>query len=57
MAENGDATEDLTMHKIVLAGNTSVGKTAFLLRYSGEDFQPDLTATVGVDFFSKTIER
>lgn len=57
MAENGDTTEDLTTYKIVLAGNSGVGKTAFLIRYSGDDFKPTIAATVGVDFKTKTIDR
>lgn len=57
MAENGDGTEEQTMYKLVLVGNSNVGKTAFLWRYTGKAFEPAYKATVGIDFMPKIVER
>lgn len=57
MAENGDTAEEPTTYKLLLAGHTGVGKTAFLYRYSKDSFTPSYTATVGIDFAQKRLER
>ena len=41
--------------KILLVGNSSVGKTSLLLRYCGKKFNEDQISTIGVDFVDKTI--
>ena len=41
--------------KIVLIGDSNVGKTNILSKYLQNEFNPDSKATVGVDFGSKTI--
>ena len=51
-----DATFD-HMYKVLLVGNSRVGKTAFLLRYCDDYFSQSLMATVGIDFKVKTIYR
>ena len=45
---------DIVM-KIVIVGDTSVGKTNLLLRYCKDTFVPDTKATIGIDFFTKDI--
>ena len=41
--------------KIVLLGESSVGKTNLLLRYSDDKFTPGQKATIGIDFISKDV--
>lgn len=36
--------------KILLVGNSAVGKTCMLLRYSDNQFNPDFLSTIGLDF-------
>ena len=51
---------DLNYHipalKICLVGNSSVGKTACLLRFFDNTFTPSVVSTVGIDFRMKTID-
>ncbi|KAI9635178.1 small GTPase superfamily [Dioszegia hungarica] len=49
--------ETLPNLKILLIGNSSVGKSSLLLRFSSATFLPpdEATATIGVDFKVKTI--
>jgi small GTP-binding protein len=44
-----------TMFKILLLGDTSVGKTCFLLRYVEDTFNGGHLSTIGVDFKTKLI--
>ncbi|XP_077157913.1 EF-hand calcium-binding domain-containing protein 4B isoform X2 [Paroedura picta] len=41
--------------KIILVGNSSVGKTSFLRRFCEDNFSPGTAATVGVDYRVKTM--
>lgn len=41
--------------KILLLGESTVGKTCLLLRYADNSFTPNFVATLGVDFKIKTI--
>nr|XP_057942218.1 EF-hand calcium-binding domain-containing protein 4B [Doryrhamphus excisus] len=43
------------LFKIVLVGNSSVGKTSLLRRFCDDCFHPDTSATVGIDYSVKTI--
>ncbi|KAJ8002895.1 hypothetical protein DPEC_G00163710 [Dallia pectoralis] len=43
------------MFKIVLVGDSSVGKTSLLRRFSDDCFHPGSSATVGIDYSVKTI--
>lgn len=42
--------------KILLVGDSGVGKTCLLLRYNDNYFQDNFVSTIGVDFRSKLIE-
>ncbi|XP_023238813.1 ras-related protein Rab-3C-like [Centruroides sculpturatus] len=43
------------MFKILIIGNSSVGKTSFLFRYADDSFTSAFVSTVGIDFKVKTI--
>lgn len=45
------------MFKLLIIGNSSVGKTSFLFRYSDDSFTSAFVSTVGIDFKVKTIYR
>ena len=45
------------MYKILIVGNSGVGKTAFLMRYCDDTFSQSFVATVGIDFKVKTMYR
>ena len=61
MAGNGDrsdfpkTTYDV-LYRLVLIGDSGVGKTAILLRYSDNMFNTSFITTIGIDFRIKTIE-
>ena len=42
--------------KVVLLGDTSVGKTSILQRYAKGQFKKDQDATVGATFLSKVVD-
>ncbi|XP_026062450.1 RAB3A, member RAS oncogene family, a [Carassius auratus] len=54
--ESADQNFDY-MFKILIIGNSSVGKTSFLFRYADDSFTPAFVSTVGIDFKVKTIYR
>lgn len=45
------------MFKILIIGNSSVGKTSFLFRYADDSFTSAFVSTVGIDFKVKTVIR
>lgn len=45
------------MFKILIIGNSSVGKTSFLFRYCDDSFSSTFVSTVGIDFKVKTVIR
>ena len=48
--------EDLAvLAKVVLCGDSAVGKTNLLMRYLLGTYQPETKATIGVDFFAKNV--
>lgn len=51
-----DSTEPDYLLKIVLIGDTGVGKTNLLSRFSRDMFNPDSKSTIGVEFATKTLE-
>ncbi|XP_071374213.1 EF-hand calcium-binding domain-containing protein 4B [Centroberyx affinis] len=53
--EEGAALPPDRLFKIVLVGNSSVGKTSLLRRFCDDCFYPGTSATVGIDYSVKTI--
>lgn len=45
----------LTTLKILIIGESNVGKSSLLLRFTDDVFDPSLAATIGVDFKVKTV--
>ncbi|KFP00933.1 Ras-related protein Rab-3C [Calypte anna] len=45
------------MFKLLIIGNSSVGKTSFLFRYADDTFTQAFVSTVGIDFKVKTVYR
>jgi len=45
------------MFKLLIIGNSSVGKTSFLFRYSDDSFTSAFVSTVGIDFKVQTVFR
>ncbi|XP_074859289.1 ras-related protein Rab-3B [Carettochelys insculpta] len=45
------------MFKLLIIGNSSVGKTSFLFRYVDDTFTTSFVSTVGIDFKVKTVYR
>ncbi|XP_058494929.1 ras-related protein Rab-3B [Solea solea] len=45
------------MFKLLIIGNSSVGKTSFLFRYADDSFSNSFVSTVGIDFKVKTVYR
>jgi small GTP-binding protein len=43
--------------KFLIIGDSAVGKTAMLLRYTDNTFTDDFISTIGVDFKVKKMER
>ena len=42
--------------KILLIGESSVGKSSLLIRFAEDSFSPELLSTVGIDYKIKTLE-
>lgn len=49
-------TEEVTLLKILVIGESAVGKSALLLRYTENTFTTSFMTTIGVDFKNKIIE-
>uniref|UniRef100_A0A2K5SG03 Ras-related protein Rab-18 n=1 Tax=Cebus imitator TaxID=2715852 RepID=A0A2K5SG03_CEBIM len=47
----------LTTLKILIIGESGVGKSSLLSRFTDDTFDPELAATIGVDFRVKTISE
>jgi len=49
--------DEYDMHlKLLMLGDTGVGKTCLLLRYSFDSFSPTFITTIGIDFKIKEVE-
>ena len=48
--------DDMLLLKILVIGESAVGKSALLLRYTENTFTPSFMTTIGVDFKNKIIE-
>lgn len=46
---------DPVTHKIVIIGDSDVGKTSIIQRYDQQTFDVEMTPTVGASFLSKTV--
>ena len=51
-----ETKEEYTQYKIILLGDSGVGKTAIINRYCKELFSNDMDPTIGVNFQAKYIE-
>ena len=49
--------KEMILYKILLLGNSSVGKTSFLLRFCDDKYDPETLTTIGVDYKKKFIKR
>uniref|UniRef100_A0A665TKB9 Calcium release activated channel regulator 2A n=1 Tax=Echeneis naucrates TaxID=173247 RepID=A0A665TKB9_ECHNA len=54
-SDEGNPLPPDRLFKIVLVGNSSVGKTSILKRFCDDCFHPGTSATVGIDYSVKTI--
>lgn len=45
----------LTTLKILIIGESGVGKSSLLLRFTDDRFDQEMAATIGVDFKGKTL--
>ncbi|KAK0423998.1 hypothetical protein QR680_008451 [Steinernema hermaphroditum] len=43
------------LFKVLLIGDTAVGKTSLLQRFADDSFSPSLNSTIGIDFKIKTV--
>jgi len=53
---SSSSDEVLTTLKILVIGQSGVGKSSLLLRFTEDVFDPDQPATIGVDFKVKTVD-
>ena len=44
-------------NRIIICGNTSVGKSNLILRYMKDDFDYEYRTTIGVDYFTKEFKK
>ncbi|KAI5506195.1 Ras family protein [Trichomonas vaginalis G3] len=51
-----DTTEPDYLLKIFLIGDSGVGKTNLLARFTRDQFNPESKSTIGVEFASKTMQ-
>ncbi|XP_023262087.1 ras and EF-hand domain-containing protein homolog [Seriola lalandi dorsalis] len=55
ISDEGRPSPPDRLFKIVLVGNSSVGKTSLLRRFCDDCFYPGTSATVGIDYSVKTV--
>ncbi|CAI5966262.1 unnamed protein product [Closterium sp. NIES-64] len=55
-ASRGQKSKLAAAVKILLIGDSAVGKSSLILRFSEDNFRSDLTSTIGVDFLIRTME-
>ena len=47
---------NIKMFKVIVIGNSSVGKTSIVNRFVGDRFDPNYKATISADFQTKILE-
>ena len=52
-----EQTKNLQSFKVVLMGDSGVGKTSIVNRYTKDTFEDNNLSTAGVCFFSKLLEN
>ena len=52
----GDYEKELYKLKLIVLGDTGVGKTNIIKRYITDSFDTDSKSTVGVEFFTKSFK-
>lgn len=55
MSRPGGAQYDMQI-KLLMIGDSGVGKTCLLLRYANDSFSPTFITTIGIDFKIKNVE-
>ncbi|PRP79229.1 RAB18, member RAS oncogene family isoform 2 [Planoprotostelium fungivorum] len=55
MSESTESTEYDQIFKILMIGDSGVGKSSILLRFTDDDFEEDQPCTIGVDFKTKMV--
>jgi len=50
------SSENLQNYKVVLMGDSGVGKTSIVNRYIKDTFESNLLSTAGVAFFAKILD-
>ncbi|GCA63752.1 small GTPase superfamily protein, partial [Kipferlia bialata] len=56
MADLDDDGDFDLLYKVLLIGNSSVGKTALLCAYCDGTFSSSYISTIGIDFRSKIVD-
>jgi Ras-related protein Rab-2A len=49
-------SEKYPLFKFIIIGESGVGKSCLLLRYTKDEFGAEYNVTIGVEFSSKTID-
>ena len=57
MSEPQQTKEEILSFKILLLGDSTVGKTAFILRFCEDKFEEDSLTTIGLDQKNKFVKR
>ena len=55
LKDTGNINENFT-YKIIVIGDSGVGKSNFIHRFFGKVYKPNSISTIGVELFSKTYE-
>ena len=54
MSEENNLNFDIVM-KIIIIGDSSVGKTNFLCKFIDDEFSEEINATIGIDYMTKIV--
>ena len=53
---NSNEIKESFTYKIIVIGDSGVGKSNFIHRFLGKEYKPDSISTIGVELFSKVYE-